>query len=143
MKNKVDFLYFSGYNTVEEKKIDVKDPNIGYGIADLFKEYVKENGIDYARFWTGYNTYNMVTVYCTEYEDNVPMCDRLVAVVESGLWNIVGWKESGMDIEIEKVAENDYRFSSDVWSWGIGVEHKIREIWNIPEPKRVSTSDCW
>lgn len=142
MKKKVNFLYFSSYNIVEEKKIDVKDPNIGYGIADLFKDYVKTNNIDYARFWTGYDSYNMVTVYCTVYDgDDMKVCDRLVAVVEKDLWDIVGWKD-GMQIEIEKVAEDDYRFSSDVWSWTIGVENHIREVWNIPD-RRVSTDDNW
>ena len=141
MTNRVNFLYFSNYNIVEEKKIDVKDPNIGYSIADLFKDYVKMNGIDYARFWTGYDSNNMVTVYCTEYDGSVLVCVRMVVVVEKGLWNIVGWKD-GMQIDIEKVAENDYRFSDDVWSWTIDVEHKIRKVWNIPA-RRVSTDDCW
>lgn len=141
MRNKVDFLYFNNYNIVEDKKIDVKDPNIGYSIADLFKDYVKTNNIDYARFWTGYDSYNMVTVYCTEYDGDVQVCVRMVAVVEKALWDIVGWKD-GMQIDIEKVAENDYRFSSDVWSWGSDVEYHIRKVWNIPA-RRVSTSDNW
>ena len=128
MKNRVDFLYFRNYNIVEEKKIDVRDPNIGYSIADLFKDYVKNNNIDYARFWTGYDSENMVVVYCTEYDGDVPGCVRMVALVEKILWDCIGWKD-GMQIDIEKVAEDDYRFSDDVWSWGVDIETKTRKIW--------------